>query len=158
MRRSDLVTYLSIAFGLLSFHAVLSGERVLAGLFLLLSLAADYLDGRVARYLGEADRKGMFLDSLADSIVFGAIPVGMALSLAREWPVLLAGTWYVCAGCFRLVRFMSEKREGYLGMPITMNAVGVSLVLVLSPSAPVFTAYFVLSGLLMVSRVQVPKL
>lgn len=57
---------LGVLFGVLSGIAFASGHLALGGWSILLGGIADVLDGRIARSLGIADRRGAFLDSTLD--------------------------------------------------------------------------------------------
>ena len=58
-------------FGGLSIMMSISGEYHVAAICILIAMAADAFDGRVARALGTAGPMGVELDSLSDDISFG---------------------------------------------------------------------------------------
>ncbi len=92
------------------------------------SLACDFLDGRIARFRGEVSLLGQELDSLADAVAFGVAPaaLGFALGLRGGWDAL-ALVYFVGCGISRLARYNataaqlsddSGKVKYYEGTPI----------------------------------------
>src|SRR5262245_52494874 len=71
------VTLLSLATNVWIGWLLVSGERFVPGLLLILAGVLDILDGGLARLRGEAGRSGAFLDSVldrvSDFILFGAL-------------------------------------------------------------------------------------
>ena len=65
------VTATNALFGGLSIMMSISGEYHVAAICILIAMAADALDGRVARALHTAGPMGVELDSLSDDISFG---------------------------------------------------------------------------------------
>ncbi|HIF06595.1 MAG TPA: CDP-alcohol phosphatidyltransferase family protein [Gemmatimonadetes bacterium] len=70
---------LGVAFGIGGGVAFATGNVTLGGWGVLLGGAADVLDGRVARALGVADRRGAFLDSTLDRFAEVGAFVGLAV-------------------------------------------------------------------------------
>ncbi len=70
----NAVTMTALAFGVSSLNMALWGHWRLAVLFILLSAAFDFFDGKVARMLGVSSRFGAELDSLSDFVSFGVAP------------------------------------------------------------------------------------
>src|SRR5260221_10024178 len=57
------------------------GKVYAAGVFIVLALFFDVMDGRVARWRHQASGMGRELDSLADVISFGAAPACLAFAV-----------------------------------------------------------------------------
>jgi len=70
---------LGVAFGLVAAALFATGHVNPGGWAVLLGGAADVLDGRIARALGMANRRGAFLDSTLDRFAEFAAFVGLAL-------------------------------------------------------------------------------
>ena len=87
------------------------GELLAGGLFLLISLPLDALDGAVARAMGRAGAFGMVLDSTldryADGLIFGALGYYFAL---RERPDLLALALAALVGSY-LVSYIRARAD-----------------------------------------------
>ena len=79
-----------VAFGAAAGVAFALGRPATAGWCVLLGGVADILDGRIARYLGVASRRGAFLDSTLDRFAeFGAF-VGLAVRFGgAPWVLVL---------------------------------------------------------------------
>ncbi|PWN20373.1 hypothetical protein BCV69DRAFT_283245 [Microstroma glucosiphilum] len=94
----------------------------------------DLLDGKIARWRGGGSMLGQELDSLADSISFGAAPCVAAFTLGLRTPVdTLILTFFICAGVARLARFnvttatvphdKSGKAKYFEGLPIPTSLI-----------------------------------
>lgn len=94
----------------------------------------DLLDGKVARWRKSSSMLGQELDSLADSLSFGAAPAFAAYSLGlRTGFDSLLLTLFVCAGVARLARFnvtaatiphdSTGKARYFEGLPIPSSLV-----------------------------------
>lgn len=125
-----------------------------------LSLLLDRVDGALARRLGVTSERGARLDTLADLLAFGTLPMVL---LVREvgaagLPVALA---YALAAVWRLARYDDDELEptrfgpAFLGVPTPAAAASVVVALVLAPALAVPVALAM--ALLMPSRVRYPK-
>lgn len=94
----------------------------------------DLLDGKVARWRNSSSMLGQELDSLADSLSFGAAPAFAAFTLGLRLPLdTLLLTLFVCAGIARLARFnvttasvphdAKGKAQYFEGLPIPSSLV-----------------------------------
>ncbi|PWN36097.1 CDP-diacylglycerol--serine O-phosphatidyltransferase [Meira miltonrushii] len=94
----------------------------------------DLLDGKVARWRNSSSMLGQELDSLADSLSFGAAPAFAAFALGLRLPLdTLLLTLFVCAGIARLARFnvttasvphdAKGKAQYFEGLPIPSSLV-----------------------------------
>ncbi|PWY98087.1 CDP-diacylglycerol--serine O-phosphatidyltransferase [Testicularia cyperi] len=94
----------------------------------------DLLDGKVARWRKSSSMLGQELDSLADSLSFGAAPAFAAYALGLRLPIdSLLLTMFVCAGVARLARFnvtaasiphdSTGKARYFEGLPIPSSLV-----------------------------------
>lgn len=110
----------------------------------------DLLDGKVARWRNSSSMLGQELDSLADSLSFGAAPAFAAYSLGLRLPLdTLLLTLFVCAGIARLARFnvttasvphdAKGKARYFEGLPIPSSLIlvgGMALCLLAGRVAP----------------------
>ena len=82
------------------------GKVYAAAAFIVLALAFDVLDGRIARWRHQASPMGRELDSLSDVISFGVAPAGLAFSVGMSgfWDVMVL-LYFVACGISRLARY-----------------------------------------------------
>jgi phosphatidylglycerophosphate synthase len=90
--------------------AALLGNGRLVGIGLVVAGATDFLDGYLARRLGQASAAGAWLDSIADNLLLLSAMVWIELlhpEIARENPVLIAATFalYLASIGVGLVKF-----------------------------------------------------
>jgi len=126
----NFFTALSAFFGIMSIIASSQGKYEKAFIYIVLSLIADGLDGRVARLTNTTSKFGVEFDSLADIIAFGAAPAMMLFFAIGEhygrFGALVSGL-YVVLGAIRLARFNVTTAENdpryFIGLPIPTAAV-----------------------------------
>jgi CDP-diacylglycerol--serine O-phosphatidyltransferase len=114
----------------MSIIASSQGKFEKAFIYIVLSLIADGLDGRVARLTNTTSKFGVEFDSLADIIAFGAAPAMMLFFAIGEhygrFGALVSGL-YVVLGAIRLARFNVTTAENdpryFIGLPIPTAAV-----------------------------------
>jgi CDP-diacylglycerol---serine O-phosphatidyltransferase len=133
----NALTLVNAFCGCCAIVCILNEDNRTAGLFLIGSLVADFLDGMVARALGVKSEIGKELDSLADMVSFGVVPgvilyhlLTNALKLPyigsshlsiyfRATPAFLI----TCFSCYRLARFNLDTRqtENFIGLATPSN-------------------------------------
>ena len=113
----NLVTTISLTFGLLSIAATMDGNYASAGWWIVYATLTDRLDGFVARLVRGTSELGVQLDSFADFLNFGLAPaflVYASLVRAPELPfadgiertlLMAACASWVIAATFRLARY-----------------------------------------------------
>jgi len=77
----NFFTALSAFFGVMSIIASSQGRFEKAFIYIIFSLIADGLDGRVARLTNTTSKFGVEFDSLADLVAFGVAPAMMLFLL-----------------------------------------------------------------------------
>lgn len=157
-----------------------------ASALVLAALVFDVLDGRIARWRQKTSILGRELDSLADVISFGVAPAVIAYGCGMQglYDRIVLG-YFVACGVSRLARFnvTAEQLSGgtgkvkyFEGTPIPSSIILVFVLAVAAGSGAIgdrlwwgsltlggFTLHplvllFALSGSLMISRIQIPKL
>ncbi len=113
-------------FGFCSIIFAANDHLVAAAYLILLGALMDALDGRVARFLGQASDFGMQLDSLCDAISFCCAPA----LLIYFWQLKKIGFFglvicalFLLAGLLRLARFNishSQQSHTFIGLPSTI--------------------------------------
>lgn len=171
----NVVTFTSLACGVVSMIAAGSGELMLAGILILASYVLDLLDGELARRLDAGTDFGLQLDSLTDLVSLGAAPAMLAyFHLSGEGNVALtvlgpAIVIYVLAGAYRLARFnlLPVKAGQTDSVGLTISTSGATLALavlsdIANSSEVIHNGFFipllVILSLLMVSRISYPSI
>jgi len=124
----NLLTLLNLACGILALLALQDQQFWLAAGLVGGSLAADFLDGFVARLLGVHSEVGLQLDSLADVVSFGVVPGFFLWELFQQArlgsepiPAFLPYLSFLVPlfAALRLARFNVDTRqqEHFLGLP-----------------------------------------
>lgn len=160
----NFFTSLNLVFGIFSIMAVLAGDFSLAAYFVLGAVAADSLDGRVARYLGVSGDFGKELDSLCDLGSFGVAPAIIAYAFMLKdfgWIGAIVAAFFACCGAFRLARFnvnASVVKGYFMGLPIPAGGAVVATFVMLQYRAPgwLFPIFVAAVGYLMVSKIKYP--
>ncbi|EDM23390.1 CDP-diacylglycerol--serine O-phosphatidyltransferase [Caminibacter mediatlanticus TB-2] len=129
----NFFTALSAFFGVMSIIASSQGKFEKAFIYIILSLIADGLDGRIARITNTTSKFGVEFDSLADMVAFGVAPAMMLFFAIGEkfgkFGALISGI-YVVFGAIRLARFNVTTGDidpkYFIGLPIPTAAVVLS--------------------------------
>lgn len=142
----NLITSLNILCGCVAILFAVSGNLIVASVFVFLGIFFDFFDGLAARLLNAQSEVGLQLDSLADVITSGVAPgiimfqlmnlafVGEMQSLTdvfsgQGWNVgvknylPLLGLLIVVASAYRLAKFNVDTRQtsGFIGLPTPAN-------------------------------------
>ncbi|NPA11920.1 MAG: CDP-diacylglycerol--serine O-phosphatidyltransferase [Epsilonproteobacteria bacterium] len=129
----NFFTALSAFLGVMSIIASSQGKYEKAFIYIVLSLIADGLDGRVARLTNTTSKFGVEFDSLADAVAFGVAPAMMLFFAIGQdfgrFGALISGL-FVVFGLIRLARFNVTTGEidpkNFIGLPIPTAAVVLS--------------------------------
>lgn len=167
------LTFASLFCGMGAIAMATEGQIGYAGGLILAGYVLDALDGELARRLAVTSEFGLHLDSLSDTVIFGAATAvlvrghlrGAALDGAWVW---LFGLAFVAAGVYRLARYnlRTEGKEAEtLGLTISTSGALVTLMVLtdrvyqgeLFPDWA-FAGVLGLAALLMASRVRFPEL
>lgn len=142
----NLITALNILCGSVAILFAVSGNLIVASVFVFLGIFFDFFDGLAARLLNAQSEVGLQLDSLADVITSGVVPgiimfqlmnlafVGNMQTLTdvfsgQGWNVgvnnylPLIGLLIVVASAYRLAKFNVDTRQtsGFIGLPTPAN-------------------------------------
>lgn len=153
----NLITALNILCGSIAVLFAVSGDLILASLFVFLGIFFDFFDGLAARLLNAQSEIGLQMDSLADVVTSGLAPAVVMFQLmnmaflgrmqnlpelfsSEGWNIgansyfPLLGLLIVVASAYRLAKFNVDTRQtsGFIGLPTPANALLVlSLPLIL---------------------------
>ncbi|NQS92146.1 MAG: CDP-diacylglycerol--serine O-phosphatidyltransferase [Chloroflexi bacterium] len=171
----NFLTFLSLGCGLLSIVLASQEDILRAGLFILLSVILDILDGISARKLNTESNFGMQLDSLSDMVSFGVAPLILTIQhlASRDnfsfWilPFIILPVW---AGAFRLARFnLQPPKENIhidtVGITITQSGAILTLAVLSDLSSinyslalSVYIILLLVLSYLMISKLKFPSL
>jgi CDP-diacylglycerol--serine O-phosphatidyltransferase len=171
----NVMTFLALGFGIVSIVFATRENIMLAGLFIILSVILDSLDGTVARKLNVTSTFGKQLDSLSDLVCFGVAPIILVQQhltvreLFRLWmiPLLILP---VLAGAFRLARFNLQPQKDKTttptkGITITNNGIIFTLAVLSDLSNPnaslaqgSYTSLLLILSYLMISKLEFPSM
>jgi archaetidylserine synthase len=156
IRTADVVSILNAALGFGSIIMAAEGRYVPSAVLIFLALAADGLDGFLARKAGDGPL-GTQIDSLADVISFGAAPAFLAWAAFGSIFSLL-GAVYLACGILRLARFnvSPKSRDEFSGIPIPGAGAMVAASIFLD-GPPLTALLLVLTSFLMISTIPYPK-
>lgn len=142
----NFITSLNILSGGVAILFAVSGNLILASVFVFIGIFFDFFDGLAARLLNAQSEVGLQLDSLADVITSGVVPgiimfqlmnlafVGNMQTLTdvfsgQSWNVginnylPLIGLLLIVASAYRLAKFNVDTRQtsGFIGLPTPAN-------------------------------------
>lgn len=136
-----LFTYAAMLAGVSSLVAAADGALFLSAKLIMLSMILDGLDGHVARLLKRTTDFGAELDTFVDMVSFGVAPAFLAWQAAlHEFGALglILVFMMVSSGASRLARFRlvnpDRGQKGYTGLPITVLAGWLSMVVLIVES------------------------
>lgn len=143
----NMITSLNLLCGSVAILFAVSGDLIIAGIFVMLGVFFDFFDGLAARSLNAQSDVGVQMDSLADMVTCGVVPGLVMVQLlqlsfygemkpltevfsARAWNVgiesyyPLIGLLVVVASAYRLAKFNVDKRQThhFIGLPTPANA------------------------------------
>ncbi|MEK6949226.1 MAG: CDP-diacylglycerol--serine O-phosphatidyltransferase [Nanoarchaeota archaeon] len=156
---SDIFTLGNMLFGLAAIFFAINKNYLAMSASLFLAVIADYLDGKLARKLGQETIFGKELDSLADTISFGVAPAIFGFSLIQTNLAIFSFAIFMFCGILRLARYnIMDIKGGYEGMPITLNGIIIPILFFLKIPADFYPYIYILLGILMVSNVRFKKI
>lgn len=131
----NTITSLNLISGCIATIFAVTGNPVLALLFIILGAVFDFFDGMTARLLGVSSPIGKELDSLADCVTFGFAPSALIfymlqildypgpMEFARPYLPYIA---FIMAAfsALRLAKFNLDERQtsSFIGLPTPANA------------------------------------
>ena len=157
----NLLTLGNLLSGTIATILAVEEDFVSAGLFVVLGIFFDFIDGFVARLLNVSGELGKQLDSLADMVTSGVVPGIIMYQLLKngienvgdfsnDFEIInyipYLGLILTLAACYRLAKFNIDTRqsESFIGLPTpAMSLFVISLPLILE-----FSNYSFISGLI----------
>jgi CDP-diacylglycerol--serine O-phosphatidyltransferase len=159
LRLPDLFSCGALVVALSSIYLSISGHYWLGLAILPGAALLDTLDGFAARSMRRQDSFGRELDSLVDMVAYGVTLDVFWIASGHQTVVDFAcATLLTVALAVRLAGFnIKAAGEPYLGLPSGWNAWLFPLVYFLG-YGPAFPVLFVISAVLMIAPVPIPKL
>ena len=172
-----ILTYMGLISGLLGIFASIEGHPIFALGTLMFAGFCDMFDGLVARTKKDRTDKekkfGIQLDSLADFVCYGILPVVIVYTTGvKEWYALIAYAIFSLAALIRLAYFnvmederqkqTTEARKSYEGLPVTSVALILPLLFPIisrfeTAASILFTALFLVIAFFFIFKFKVPK-
>lgn len=143
----NFITLLNLLCGGVAILFTVSGDLIIAALFVMLGVVLDFFDGLLARLLKSQSPIGGQLDSLADMVSFGIVPSLMMVQMLqlsyygeirpladvfsdRAWNTSvvdyypLLGLLIMLGAAYRLAKFNVDERQTshFIGLPTPANA------------------------------------
>jgi len=147
-----LFTLAAMVAGLFSILQACSDNYVISAKLIMLAMMLDGLDGFIARKLNGTTTFGAELDTFVDLVSFGVAPAVLSYQIAlKKFGLigLIIVSAIVISGALRLSRFkvinQAHGQQGYFGLPITMMAAWIALIVMLTQSGFLNTEIFNLS-------------
>jgi|GEM_PF-1337217 len=169
LQLSNLLTYASLACGLLAVCAAIWYRNApLAGLAMALSVIADTFDGRFARRFERtaAEREfGAQLDSLADAVCSGLVPITVLASIVLPPAPLLARAAWAVAALFYIIavvtrlgfyNLFSDGHE-FIGLPAPVGALVVATLLLFPAGVVAAAVVSIVCGALMLAPLRIAR-
>ena len=158
IKLADIVTLLNVVSGLASAYFAINNKFGPAAAMLIVAVAFDTLDGKVARLTHRTGDFGKELDSLADTVSFGVAPAIFGYSLIQTNIAAIAFAVFLFAGILRLARYNIMNLSGeYAGMPITLNGLLIPLIYFIKVPVNYYPYLYIFLAILMVSSIRVKK-
>lgn len=156
-----MITSGSVLCGIWSLLLTHAGRFEVSAVVLVLAVFFDFMDGKVARSLGGSSMFGEELDSLADSLSFGAAPAFLVYAryIGAEGGIFgaVATAFFALCGVLRLARFNIMHVVGpFQGLPIPAGGMALAaMVIGRVPLSPVMAMVALVAlGSLMISTIQ----
>jgi CDP-diacylglycerol--serine O-phosphatidyltransferase len=166
---SNLLTYAALLAGCCAAYlAMIAHHRAAAGAFMAVAVIADTFDGLFARLFdrtGFQSAFGVQIDSLADAVTCGFVPIIVLASdsTPATWGGALA--WWGCAFLYALAaitrlgyyNLTHDNGPWFVGLPAPFCALVVSTSLLWSPHALAAALILVCCAVAMVAPVRLPR-
>ncbi|MBI2650340.1 CDP-diacylglycerol--serine O-phosphatidyltransferase [Candidatus Woesearchaeota archaeon] len=168
LKFADIFTLFNVSLGLVSIVFSINDSFGYAALVLLIAVALDYLDGKIAKAMQQQNVFGKELDSLADTVSFGVAPAIFGFSLMqvasnlKQFQItfgMIAFTIFLFCGILRLARYnIMDLKGAFQGMPITLNGIIIPLAYFLNVPVKFYPYVYLALGILMISSFRIKKL
>lgn len=136
-----VVTIGNMICGFVSILCVLNQRYEIAAWLIVVAMALDAFDGRLARMMKSTSKTGAQLDSMADLVTFGIAPAVLMIKTCDNFPVIFLwgiGLFFMICAAFRLARFNVQKEEGvnipkhfFSGLPTTLSGGTIAQLIIL---------------------------
>ena len=142
----NLLTLGNLLCGTIATIFAVQSDFVLAGIFVIIGIFFDFLDGFVARLLRVSGELGKQLDSLADMVTSGVVPGIIMAKLIQDnlisrsnsfdtsiIDISIIGLILTLSACYRLAKFNIDTRQSdsFIGLPTpAMSLFVISLPLI----------------------------
>lgn len=161
-KKSNIVTFLGIACTVIGICFCFKNMINYAILMLIFSGICDGFDGPIARKInkGKGDKYGVQLDSLADILGSGCLPVVICMGMGyTSWINMIVYVFFVLCGVMRLTYYNvnSTDKNYFEGVPITVSTMLIPWVQFLFHNEIAFMISLTTLAILFVSGIKIKK-
>ena len=161
LKKCNIVTFIGIAFSIAGICFCYNHLASYAILMMVLAGICDGFDGPISRKINKGSNEyGIQLDSLADIIGSGILPINICLSLGyTAWYNGIIYAIFILCGIIRLSYYNvnSSSKEYFEGIPITCSTMLITLVYLLIKNEIAFMVALVALSILFVSGFKIKK-
>jgi len=161
--KSIILTFVGLFFTILGVKFSFDGEIGYACIMMILSGICDCFDGYVASLVKRNEKEklyGVELDSLVDTVCFGAFPVMLGVSLGyTSYINVIVYFIYLFCGITRLGYFNvdDDNKKCFKGVPITTISFVFPIVLAISINEVVLMITYLIFSFLFLFKVEIKK-
>jgi len=159
----NVITTIGMVFGIAAVYYLVSQNFRAAMVCLFCAGVCDLVDGWFAAKLKQTSRFGQAIDSLVDFFICVIMPVWIVHAfMGDNWPMTIGLVFYCICGLWRLAYYnVNEADKSFTGLPVpgAMMLVVMATWMILYSTFPewALTVTFFITGLLMMSRIQLAK-
>ncbi len=160
-KKSNIVTFIGIALSIIGICFCYSNRTDYAIIMMILSGICDAFDGVIAKKISkEINLYGVQLDSLADIICSGVLPICICLALGyNSWINTIIYIVFAMFGVIRLAYYNvnSSNKDYFVGIPITFSTIIITIVYLLLRFEITFMIALLCLAILFVSKIHIKK-
>lgn len=161
LKKSNIVTFIGIAFSIIGICFCYSNRTNYAIIMMILAGICDAFDGPIARKISKGKNLyGVQLDSLADIICSGVLPISVCLAMGYNSLVnTIIYIIFVVCGIIRLAYYnVNSSDEDYFeGIPITFSTIIIPLLYVLIKNEIALMIGLLALSIFFVSGIKIKK-
>ena len=161
LKKCNIITFAGIAFSVAGICFCYKNMINYAIIMMILAGISDAFDGPIARKINNNNSLyGVELDSLADIICSGILPINICLSLGyKSWLNTVIYIVFIMCGIIRLAYYNvnSSDKDYFEGTPITFSIILIPLIYLLFKNEIAFMIAFLILSVLFTSGIKMKK-
>lgn len=160
-KKCNILTFVGIMFAVLGISFCFKGKTDFAIIALILAGICDAIDGPVARRINKEESKyGIQLDSLADIVASGVLPISICMSMGyTNYIDMVIYAIFIICGITRLSYYNvnSKDEDCFTGIPITSSTMVLPLLYIIIKNEIAFVAVIALLSIGFVLNIKIKK-